>query len=134
MLITPIVRRTLRAVWPVLVCGVALGIGLAAQSKQEFAVSAFKYGYAVNGGGPEIRVHQDDLVRITFSTQDIPHSFTLEDETYRIMRRAEPGKSVVFEFRADKAGRFPFRCTLMADPGCREVHGVLIVDPRRSPR
>ena len=128
-------RRTLHVGWPVIAVWLALAAGVGfAQAKQDFTVRAFKYGYAVNGGGAEIRVHQDDLVRITFSAEDIPHSLTLEDETYRIMRRAEPGKPVVFEFRADKPGRFPFRCTLTADPGCREMHGVLIVEPKRSPR
>ena len=102
-----------------------------AQSKKDFAVVAHKYGYRVDGEGAEIHVNQDDLVRITFSTDDIPHSFTLDDETYRIMRRAEPGKPVMFEFRADKAGRFPFKCTLAADPRCKEMQGWLVVEPKK---
>jgi heme/copper-type cytochrome/quinol oxidase subunit 2 len=114
-----------------LVLALTLAAGAGAQSKKDFAVVAHKYGYQVNGSGGEIHVNQDDLVRVTFSTDDIPHSFTLEDETYRIMRRAEPGKPVMFEFRADKAGRFPFKCTLTADPGCKEMAGVLVVDPRK---
>ena len=113
--------------------GVAVVIagGAYAQSKKDFAVTAHKYGFRVDGRGADIVVQQDDLVRITFATDDIPHSFTLEDETYRIMRRAEPGRPVTFEFRADKPGRFPFKCTLAADPGCRDMAGLLIVEPRR---
>jgi heme/copper-type cytochrome/quinol oxidase subunit 2 len=112
-------------------CLLVAGAAARAQSKKDFSVVAHKYGFAVDGSGPEIHVNQDDLVRITFSTDDIPHSFTLEDETYRIMRRAEPGKPVTFEFRADKTGRFPFKCTLTADAGCKDMAGVLVVEPRK---
>jgi heme/copper-type cytochrome/quinol oxidase subunit 2 len=110
----------------------AANAGARAQSKKDFAVVAHKYGYQVDGNGAEIHVQQDDLVRITFTTDDIPHSFTLEDETYRIMRRAEPGKPVTFEFRADKAGRFPFKCTLTADERCKEMQGWLVVDAKKQ--
>ncbi len=109
----------------------AAGAGARVQSKKDFAVAAHKYGFKVDGGGAEIHVQQDDLVRITFSTDDIPHSFTIEDETYRIMRRAEPGKPVRLEFRADKPGRFPFRCTLTVDDRCKEMQGWLVVDAKR---
>jgi heme/copper-type cytochrome/quinol oxidase subunit 2 len=135
--------RTFRLSLPAagLLIAIAAGPGLRAQSKKDFAVSAHRYGYTVQGSTtPEIRVTQDDLVRITFSSDDIPHSFTLEDETYRIMRRAELGRPVIFEFRADKVGRFPFRCTLTIDDRCQEMEGWLIVEakketPRaRSPR
>src|SRR6185295_995605 len=99
------------------------GITAHAQNRREFAVSAHKYGFSVTGAGAaEIRVQQDDLVRITFSAEDIPHSFTTveDDPHYRINRRAEPGKPVTFEFRADKPGKFPIKCTLAIDDKCRE--------------
>ena len=69
--------------------------------QRSVTVSAYKYGFTPN----RIEVGQDDLVRITFSTKDIPHSFTID--RYRIAKRVEPGRSVVFEFRADQPGRFP---------------------------
>src|SRR5262245_54286642 len=109
--------RTLRVVVSLAAVTLALVVnaGMRAQGKRDVSVVAHKYGYKVNGDGPDIHVQQDDLVRIAFSTEDIPHSFTMEDDTYRVMRRAEPGKPpVTFEFRADKAGRFPFQCTLRA--------------------
>ena len=91
--------------------------------QRDFSVSAHKYSYKVEGSGtPEIRVQEGDIVRITFSADDIPHSFTIvDDDHYRIMRRAEPGKPVTFEFLADKAGRFTFQCTLRTDDRCREL-------------
>jgi len=60
-------------------------------------------------------------VRITLSSDDIPHSFTIDK--YRIAKRVEPGRPVVFEFRADQAGRFPIYCNLSLDEKCREMRG-----------
>jgi heme/copper-type cytochrome/quinol oxidase subunit 2 len=102
------------------------------QTRREFSVVARRYSYTVVGSeAPEIRVMQDDLVNVTFSTDDIPHSFTIEEAPYRIMRRTEPGKPVSFSFRADAPGRFRFYCNLTADERCRELQGTLIVASNR---
>ncbi len=93
--------------------------------QRSVTVSAYKYGFTPN----RIEVRQDDLVRITFSTKDIPHSFTIDK--YRIAKRVEPGRSVVFEFRADQPGRFPIYCSLAADERCKEMTGELIVEARK---
>ena len=58
-------------------------------------------------------------------TADIAHSFTVD--AYRIQKRIPPGGTVTFEFRADEIGRFPFYCSMRADPGCAEMRGELIV-------
>jgi heme/copper-type cytochrome/quinol oxidase subunit 2 len=103
-----------------------------AQTRRDFTVTARRYSYQVSGSdAPEIRVMQNDLVQISFSAEDVPHSFTIEDAPYRIMRRAEPGKPVVFTFRADQPGRFRFFCSLTADERCRELQGTLVVAPAR---
>ena len=111
---------------------VAGGLIATAQGQREFAVSAYKYGYRVSGSDrAEIHVHEGDLVRVAFSADDVPHSFTIDDDHYRISRRAEPGKTVMFDFKADKVGRFEFYCNLTGDPRCpRETRGVLIVEHR----
>jgi len=97
-------------------------------NKREISVTAKKYTYVVDGAGPEIRVKQNDLVTIKLTAQDIPHSFTISDDHYRIDRRAEPGKTVTFQFRADKVGEFEIRCVLTVDDRCaREMRGKLIV-------
>jgi heme/copper-type cytochrome/quinol oxidase subunit 2 len=109
---------------------VAAGVGLLAQTKRDFEVSAKKFRFTVSGANAaEIRVSQDDLVRITLSSEDVPHSFTLPD--YRIQKRVEPGRPVTFEFRAERAGRFDFHCSLTND-NCREqgMAGTLIVVAR----
>jgi heme/copper-type cytochrome/quinol oxidase subunit 2 len=112
---------------------VAAGVGLVAQSKRDFNVSARKYSFAISGAdGAEIRVTQDDLVRVTFAAEDIPHSFTfLGNNPYRIDRRAEPGKPIMFNFRADTPGTFEIGCSLTIDPRCqREMRAKLIVEPK----
>jgi len=116
----------------ILVGTVAAG---ALQSRKEFAVSARKYSYRVEGSDkPEIRVREGDLVHIVFSSEDIPHSFTLVEngeQHYRLMKRAEVGKPVAFDFVADKPGTYQFQCTLRVDERCKELVGTLIVEPKK---
>jgi heme/copper-type cytochrome/quinol oxidase subunit 2 len=92
--------------------------------ERRFTISAHKYAFTPS----RIDVQQDDLVRVTLSTADIPHSFTIDK--YRIAKRAEPGKPVVFEFRADQPGRFPIYCNLTQDERCRQMVGELVVKAR----
>ena len=133
----PTSRRGSRAV-PWLIA-VALGVvvsgaaALVAQSKRDFAVTAKRYSFTVSGSdSSELRVTQDDLVKITFSAEDIPHSFTgLGNNPYRIDRRAEPGKPVMIQFRADQAGTFEIGCSLTIDPRCqREMRAKLVVESK----
>jgi heme/copper-type cytochrome/quinol oxidase subunit 2 len=72
-----------------------------------------------------IEVQKDDLVKITFSAKDIPHSFTIDQ--YRIAKRAAAGQSVVFEFRADQVGTHRFYCNLTIDDRCKRMEGELVV-------
>lgn len=88
---------------------------------RQFTVSARKYAFQPT----VIEVQQDDLVKITFEALDIPHSFTIDE--YRISKRAAPGRTVTFEFRADRPGRFPIYCNLKIDDGCRQMRGELLV-------
>lgn len=121
--------RALLALFGMMVAGVAYA---ASQTRRDFTVVARRYSYSVAGSdGAEIRVMQNDLVHVTFSTEDIPHSFTIEEAPYRIMRRTEPGKPVSFSFRADAPGRYRFFCNLTADERCREMQGTLIVAASR---
>ena len=104
------------------------GVHAAAQAPQarEVRVVARRYAYAPS----RIEVQEGDLVKVTLETEDIPHSFTVDDP-YRIAKRATPGRPVVFEFRADQAGSFPFYCNLTAEDGCRNMRGELVVRPKR---
>jgi heme/copper-type cytochrome/quinol oxidase subunit 2 len=108
-------------------------VSLTAQARHDFQVSAHKYAYKIEGTDKlEIRVTQGDVVHITFSSDDIAHSFTIED--YRIMKRAERGKPATFDIVADKVSPpagFPIRCTLTEDSRCKELAAVLIVEPKK---
>ena len=106
---------------------VVFGLLVRAQegNERKFSVSAHKYAFSP----ARLDVRQDDLIRVTFSTDDIPHSFTIDK--YRIAKRVEPGKPIVFEFRADQPGRFPIYCKLAADDGCRKMIGELVVTARK---
>ena len=103
-------------------------VAVFAQARRDFSVTARKYGYTVSDSSTaEIRVHQNDMVTITFSAEDIPHSFTISDDHYRIDRRAEKGKPVTFKFLADKVGEFEIHCILTADQKCKDMHAKLVV-------
>jgi nitrous oxide reductase len=78
---------------------------------------------------PVIDVFQDDLVKIELHTEDIAHSLTID--AYRIAKRVSPSQPVTFEFRADQPGTFSYYCNLQIDDGCRQMHGQLVVKPRR---
>jgi heme/copper-type cytochrome/quinol oxidase subunit 2 len=90
-----------------------------------FAVTARRFAF----DPPRIEVSQDDLVKIELRTDDIAHSLTID--AYRIAKRVGPGHPVTFEFRADRAGTFPYYCSLQTEEGCRRMRGELVVKPRR---
>jgi heme/copper-type cytochrome/quinol oxidase subunit 2 len=92
---------------------------------REFTVVARRYDFTP----ARIEVRQGDLVKLELRTSDIAHSLTIDD--YRISKRVGPGQPVTFEFRAERAGTFPFYCDLKSEDGCRKMRGVLVVAPKR---
>ena len=92
-----------------------------APNRPEFTIVAKDFHYA-----PErITVMQDDLVKVTVRSDDIAHSFTIDE--YRIVKRVPAGGSTTFEFRADRAGTFRFYCNLTSEGGHAQMHGELVV-------
>jgi nitrous-oxide reductase len=96
-----------------------------APTAKPFSVRAHRFAFEP----ARIEVNQDDLVKIELRTDDIAHSLTIDD--YRIAKRVGPGQPVTFEFRADRAGTFPYYCNLQVEDGCRQMRGVLVVKPRQ---
>jgi heme/copper-type cytochrome/quinol oxidase subunit 2 len=95
-----------------------------APSRRDVAVRARDGGFVPS----RIEVAQDDLVRVTFTSEGRAYSFAID--AYRIVKRAGAGQTIVFEFRADQAGTFTFYCSLASNPACRDMRGTLVVRPR----
>jgi heme/copper-type cytochrome/quinol oxidase subunit 2 len=94
-------------------------------TERPFSIAAHRYAF----DPARIEVNQDDLVKIELRAADIAHSLTID--AYRIAKRAGPGQPVTFEFRADRAGTFPYYCNLQIEDGCRQMRGELVVRPRK---
>jgi cytochrome c oxidase subunit 2 len=103
---------------------VTLSVPAGQERRRDIAVSAHKYAF----DPAVIEVDQGDVVRITLTAEDIPHSFTIDE--YRIAKRASPGRPVVFEFHADKPGSFRIYCNLQIDEKCRDMSATFVVRPR----
>jgi heme/copper-type cytochrome/quinol oxidase subunit 2 len=95
-----------------------------AQNRREFTIVAKDHTFTPNA----LNVTQDDLVKITLTSEDRPASFAID--AYRIIKRVAGKTSVTFEFRADQPGTFPFYCNLTKDTGCNDMRGVLTVRPK----
>jgi heme/copper-type cytochrome/quinol oxidase subunit 2 len=73
-------------------------------------------------------VSRNDLVQITLQSPDAPVSFAID--AYRVMKRAGAGETISFAFRADRAGRFPYYCSLSSNDQCPTMRGTLVVADR----
>jgi heme/copper-type cytochrome/quinol oxidase subunit 2 len=112
-----------------LTCALVLASALAvaqeqAPNRRSFTLVAKDHVFAPN----KMEVTQDDLVRITLTSEERPTSFAID--AYRIVKRAAGGQTITFEFRADQAGTFPFYCNLTTDDGCKDMKGTLVVKPK----
>jgi plastocyanin len=120
------VKKTLLGIASVgafLGAAVIVGRPAAASSQgavREFSIRADDFAFSP----ARIEVQKDDIVKITFTAVDIPHSFTM-DGAYRIAKRAGAGQTVTFEFRATGSERF--YCNLTQDERCKGMHGELVV-------
>lgn len=103
------------------VLSVVMGAQEQAPNRREFTIVAKDHVFTPN----RLEVSQDDLVKITLTSEDRPTSFAID--AYRIVKRAAGGLSTTFEFRADQAGTFTFYCNLTTDPGCKDMKGTLVV-------
>src|SRR3989337_988585 len=99
------VRTRQRLIFGTLAAAVLLLVSAAAQDQgqvREFTVSGNSFAFSPSSIG----VHQNDLVKLPSTAQDMPQSSPIDD--YRIVKRAGAGQTVTFEFRADRTGPFTF--------------------------
>ncbi len=92
-----------------------------APNRRDFTIVAKDFHYSPT----RVKVIQDDLVKLTVRSEDIAHSFTIDE--YRISKRVPAGGSTTFEFQADRPGTFAFYCGLTGDPGHKTMRGELVV-------
>ena len=90
-------------------------------NRREFTIVAKDFRYTP----ARLEVSLDDLVRLTVIGDDSAHSFAID--AYRIVKRVPAGGTLTFEFRADRAGTFPFYCSLTNDPAHQTERGEFVV-------
>lgn len=95
-----------------------------APSRREITLTARDFRFSPS----RIEVVQDDLVKLTVRSEDVAYSFTIEE--YRVSRRIPAGGTTTVEFRADRAGTFPFYSNLTNDARHAQMKGELIVRGR----
>ena len=95
-----------------------------APNRREFTVTARNYRFSPN----RIEVAQDDLIKLTVQSEDVAYSLTIDE--YRLSKRVPAGGSTTLEFRADRAGTFPFYSNLSNDSRHAQTRGELIVRAR----
>ena len=79
---------------------------------QEFSLDAQNYRFLTEGGiNPDIRVKQGDTVRITLTSIEGFHDWTV-DELNVQSERISTGELTVIEFVADEQGVFAYYCSV----------------------
>lgn len=73
-----------------------------------------------------ITVKKGESVKLIITSQDVTHGFSLP--AFNIQETLKPGQTVTVEFVPDKAGTFPFRCTVFCGSGHSGMDGTLIVE------
>ncbi len=88
----------------------------------EIQVTAKKYDFTPN----PIRVKKGEHVRLIITATDRDHGFKLE--AFNIEQKLKKGVPTTVEFTADKAGTFPFKCSVHCGLGHGGMKGTLIVE------
>lgn len=92
-----------------------------APNRREFTVTAKDFHFTPS----RLEVTQDDLVKVTVRSEDVAYSLTIDE--YRLSKRVPAGGETTIEFRADRAGNFPFYSNLTSDTRHNQTRGELVV-------
>ena len=77
-----------------------------------------------------VKVKQGDHVKLVITAIDHTHGFKLA--AFDIDQRLEKGVATTVEFTADRAGTFPFECSVVCGLGHHKMKGQLVVEPATS--
>lgn len=113
----------------IVTCGVLWGQETAPAGSEAtpIQVSAKKYEF----NPAVITVKQGDHVKLVITATDHDHGFKLP--AYDIEQRLPKGVPTTVEFTADKAGTFPFQCSVVCGLGHGRMKGKLVVQPASGP-
>jgi cytochrome c oxidase subunit 2 len=88
----------------------------------EIQVTAKKYEFSPN----PIRVKKGEPVKLIITATDHDHGFSLE--AFHIKQKLKKGEPTTIEFTPDKAGTFPFKCSVFCGMGHGGMKGTLVVE------
>ena len=117
-------RWAVLALTAVLLVGQRTGAQDQAPTRKDITIVVKDYRFSP----ARVEVAVDDLVRVSVQSEDVAYSFTVDE--YRVAKRVPAGGIVVFEFRADRAGTFPYYSSLTSDARHTKARGELVVSGR----
>jgi cytochrome c oxidase subunit 2 len=88
----------------------------------EIQVTAKKYEFSPN----PIRVKKGEPVKLIITATDRDHGFSLE--AFHIKQKLKKGEPTTVEFTPDKAGTFPFKCSVFCGMGHGGMKGSVVVE------
>ncbi|HEY6274250.1 MAG TPA: cupredoxin domain-containing protein [Terriglobales bacterium] len=88
----------------------------------EIQMTAKKYEFSPN----PIRVKKGERVRLIITATDRDHGIKIE--AFNVEQKLKKGVPIMVEFTADKAGTFPFKCSVHCGLGHGGMKGTLIVE------
>lgn len=94
----------------------------AAPNVHEIQVTAKKYEFSPN----PIQVKKGEPVRLIITATDHDHGFQLD--AFHIKQKLKKGEPTTIEFTPDKAGTFPFKCSVFCGLGHGGMKGKLVVE------
>ena len=124
--------RRLEILATIIVLVIVLGTPAAAFGYESFLRSRTPNEYTIAGSDgrwslPSIRVKQGQKVKLRMTSGDVAHGFAAPDLDIDV-EEIYPGKWVELEFVAEKAGTFPYFCTVLCHPKHGTMTGEIIVE------
>lgn len=98
---------------------------------KEFTVVAkqFEFDITDSDGNTVVNkmaVNKGDTVKLTITSSDVTHGFSLNE--FGINKVVNAGDTVTVEFVADKTGNFNFFCSVVCGSGHGSMKGILTVN------
>ncbi len=88
----------------------------------EVKMTAKKYEFNPN----VITVKKGEHVKLVITATDRDHGFKLD--AFKINQHLKKSEPATVEFTADKAGEFPFQCSVICGMGHHKMKGKLVVE------